>query len=418
MAWLDDVLRAERPVVWIDSNVWQLVARAPDFATSYGFEPWIFDTSEVAEVAYKGVTLTRYAASGAGIMSYSSLTSAEVLAEAIHAADGRRAPWAVRRNGLTYIGENPMAYVTSNDRYLAFCDLLFDALAPATPERHRALARIEDVSAASDPAALRAIADYLHSEGVPFGIATIPYYRDPKGIYNGGAPEQTLLADAPETAAAIRYMTERGGTVVLHGYTHQHEAKDNPYNGVTGDDFEFYASHIDADDYVIYDGPLPGDSREWARGRIDAGLRELARANLPAPTIFEYPHYAGSAEDSLAVGEFFGRVYHRGLYFGGLLTGATLNTSHVIGVMYPYAGRDVFGMDVIPENLGSYEPLASNNNPPRMVTDILDTARANKVVRDGFASFYFHPYYDVAVLKTIVSGIKAEGYTFVSTSEL
>src|SRR5690606_24686051 len=120
-----------------------------------------------------------------------SLTSAEVLAEAIHAADGQRVPWAVRHENLTYIGENPMAYVTSNDRYLAFCDLLFDALAPATPERHRALVRIEDVSPASEPAALRAIADYLHSEGVPFGIATIPSYEDPNGVYNGGVPERT-----------------------------------------------------------------------------------------------------------------------------------------------------------------------------------------------------------------------------------
>jgi len=86
--------------------------------------------------------------------------------------------------------------------------------------------------------------------------------------------------------------------------------------------------------------------------------------------------------------------------------------------MYPFTARDIYGLNVIPETLGSYEPEASNNNPPRLVADILKTAHSNRVVRDGFASFYFHPYYDLAVLKQIVAGIKAEGYSFVSPATL
>ena len=45
-------------------------------------------------------------------------------------------------------------------------------------------------------------------------------------------------------------------------------------------------------------------------------------------------------------------------------------------------------------------------------------AKANLVVRDGFASFYFHPFYDIAMLKQIVTGIKQAGYTFVSADDL
>jgi uncharacterized protein YdaL len=417
-ALLDDVGQGARPVVWIDNNIWQLAARVPSFGSAYGFEPWIFDFGPVAQVAYKGTTLTRYLPNGAGIMTHSSLTTASVLAEAVRQTDGSKIPWAVRGKNLTYIGENPMAYVTSNDRYLAFCDLLFDALAPATPERHRALVRIEDVNASMEPAALRAIADYLSSQQIPFGIATIPRYRDPRGYYNGGVPQNISLAQAPGVANAIRYMVGKGGTVILHGYTHQYDSTNNPYTGVSGDDFEFYASHIDAANYVIYDGPVAGDSQTWARGRLNSGLTELTLALLPKPTIFEFPHYAGSAADSLAVKSLFSTVYHRGLYFGGQLTGAAPDYTHPIGVMYPYVGRDVFGFTVIPENLGSYEPEASNNNPPRLVPDILATAHANRVVRDGFASFYFHPYYNLNVLKQIVAGIKAEGYTFVSATQL
>lgn len=50
------------------------------------------------------------------------------------------------------------------DRVLAFADLLFDALAPQTRERHRALVRLEDINPRRDPRDLRAAADYLHGK--------------------------------------------------------------------------------------------------------------------------------------------------------------------------------------------------------------------------------------------------------------
>ena len=78
---------------------------------------------------------------------------------------------------------------------LVFADLLFDALAPATVERHRALVRLEDISAKTDPVALRAVADYLYSQKIPFGFGVVPEYRDPKGVYNSGAAERIRLQD-------------------------------------------------------------------------------------------------------------------------------------------------------------------------------------------------------------------------------
>jgi uncharacterized protein YdaL len=418
VAMLDDVLAGSRPVVWIDHNIWQLAARAADFKTAYGFEPWVFDFSSLLRIDYKGTSLTRHPSNGNGLMTYSSLTTASVLADAVKASDGTKMPWAVRGKNLTYIGENPMAYVTSNDRYLAFCDLLIDAFAPSTTERHRALVRIEDVSAETDPAALQAIADYLSSESVPFGIALIPFYQDPNGYYSGGRPERIHIKDAPAVVSALKYAGGKGGTIVLHGYTHQWSNVANPYSGVSADDFEFYRAHVDAANYVVYDGPVPNDSQKWAEGRISSALSDVNKAGLPRPAIFEFPHYAGSAADARAVRKSFATAYHRGLYFSGTLAGTAIDYTHQIGVVYPYVGRDPYGFKVLPETMGSYEPDWSNNNPPRVVADLLETARVNKVVRDGFASFYFHPYYDIAVLKQIVAGVKANGYTFVSPTSL
>lgn len=417
-ALLDDVLGGSTPVVWIDDNIWQLAARTPTFATDYGFMPWVFDYSTVARVDYKGTALTRYETNGAGIMTYSAMTTGTVLAQATRKADNTTLPWAVRGKNITYIGENPMSYVTSNDRYLAFCDLLIDAFAPATAEQHRALVRIEDVNPTTSPTKITQIADYLAQQKVPFSMALIPKYRDPLGAEHNGTPTEINLNQKPLLVAALRYATLRGGTILMHGYTHQYGAVANPYDGVSADDFEFYRSHIDAANYVIYDGPVAEDTQAWADGRLKAGLDEIARNVLPKPTIFEFPHYAGSDADARAVRGRFSTVYHRGLYFSGQLSGKPADYTHTIGVVYPFIGTDLYGFKVLPETMGSYEPEASNNNPPRLVPDLLATAQANKVVRDGFASFYFHPYYPISVLKQLVTGVKAAGYTFVAPTSL
>ena len=214
-------------------------------------------------------------------------------------ADGSQLPWAVRANNLTYVGEIPFAYIAAEDRYLAFCDLLFDALEPGVLERHRALVRIEDVSPDTDPETLQAIGDYLESQNIPFSIALIPRWEDPNGVYSGGVPTGFRLRRQPRHAGGAAVAHHPGRHPVMHGFTHQLTAEPNPYSGASADDFEFYRAHVDVPtDTVIYDGPVHGDSPEWALGRIESALQEIAGNQLAAPQIFEFPHYGGSAPDS------------------------------------------------------------------------------------------------------------------------
>src|SRR5260370_21246072 len=97
-------------------------------------------------------------------MNYASLSSGvTVLANCVR-SDGSSFPWALRSTGpnggsLTYIGENPLVYITEGDRYLAFCDLLFDALAASTPVQHRALLRLEDIATTHNTHPLKPGAD-------------------------------------------------------------------------------------------------------------------------------------------------------------------------------------------------------------------------------------------------------------------
>jgi uncharacterized protein YdaL len=420
-AFLDDVTATTKPVTWVFDNIWQLAARDPKFAATRGFTSGTFDFADVAEVDYKGRKLTRDTTDKSGIMNLSitDATKVKTLATAVR-PDGTAFPWAVQSGNFTYVGEIPFAYVSHDDRYLAFSDLLFDSLGDTglARDRHRGLARIEDVGPDSDPAELRAVADYLYAQKVPFTVAVYPRYRDPKGVQNNGKAQDYTLVQKPKVVAALKYMQQRGGTLLMHGYTHQFSNVANPYDGVSANDFEFYLAHVDANDSVVYDGPVPGDSAAFTTGRIAASGLIFALAGLGVPTTFEFPHYAGSAVDYAAVNSLYSKRYDRGLYFPGALTGAKPNYARQFGQFFPYTVRDVYGTVVIPENIGNIEPVAFNNHPARLPADLLASAKRNLVVRDGVASFFYHPYLGTDHLKDLVTGIKAQGYTFVSGASM
>jgi uncharacterized protein YdaL len=417
-AFLADVFAATKPVIWVYDNIWALTNAYPDFQQKYGWMWSQFDLSRVAKVVYRNVELTRDAVNnGAGIMAYATVepATAQVLALAKR-DDGSTFPWAIRSGTLTYVGEIPFAYVSETDRLLAFEDILFDALDPSAATRHRALLRLEDLSPETDAAEVRQVVDYLYAQGVPFGFGVSPYYRDPLAVENP-QPTSTHLSGS-EIASLVAYMRARGGTQVMHGYTHQYSNVRNPYTAVTGDDYEFYRATENPDHTVVLQGPVAEDSTAWALGRIDSSSQEFRTAGLAVPQIFELPHYAASAVDYAAVGQRFGVRWERALYFGGGLRGGMADYGRVIGQLYPYVVRDLYGTVVLPENLGNYEPEPFYAYPARSVADILDAAAKHRVVRDGFASVYYHPWYGVTALSQIVAGMRSQGWTFVSPASV
>jgi uncharacterized protein YdaL len=455
---LNDALSTTKPVLWAGDNIWQLSgtgAADTAFQAKYGWDPSTsyFDSVDtVSSVTYNGQTLTRNPTSGMVLAPHLTSTATpspvtvlgqancttsagvSVTCNSIAQSTGTTFPWAIASSNLTYVGEIPFSYATEADRYLAFSDLLYRVLAPSAPTVRQALVRLEDVSPGLDtPAELEADANYLYSVHVPFSVGVIPDYTDPNNAEGDGVVNenisQTTNATIKAFDAALVYMEARGGTIIEHGYTHQYSNIANPYDAVSGDDFEFYraqcspteyAPHTFDDpcpntDWVIEEGPLPSDSQAWAEGRAATGQALFAKAGLPTPTIWETPHYAASAADYAGIGQVFKIRYERDVLFGGLLTpGAAVNYTHVFGQFFPYTVQDVYGSFVIPEDLGNYEPTEENNNPPKPPSYIIGNAKAELAVRQGVASFFFHPYYSVTYLKQIVVGIQALGYKFVS----
>ena len=447
VAFLNDVLSTSHPVIWAGDNPWQLSGTAGStadqaFIAKYGWDPSTsyFDTTDnPVTISYKGQTFTRNSANGANVLAPHVITASAVtvLGQAnctgtcapIAQTTGTSFPWAIRSANLTYVGEVPFSYMSETDRYVAFSDLLFPALAPSAQPTHQALVRFEDVSPASDPTALMNIANYLSSQHIPFSVNVIPEYTDPNGYYNNGTPQTITLAQAPAVVTALKYMLSHGGTLNDEGYTHQYSNVANPYDGVSGDDAEFFRAQCSTTqnppynfqapcqnaDWVIWTGPLPGDSQSLAAGRAQSAKALFTQAGLTVPSVWVTPHYFATAADYAGINSVYSTRYEREIFASGQLSG-TPDYTKIFGQFFPYVVHDVYGEKVIPENLGDDEPAAMNNNPPRTPADIIHNAQVNLAVTQGVASFFFDPSNPLTDLQQIVTGIKGLGYTFVSTS--
>ena len=447
-AFLADAAAATRPLVWFKYNLWQLAwnpaynfqaARGIAFQGLRGLNappsaanprPGFFDT-----VKFKGLDFVKYydfhAATGivnadpdVGVAAVADATRASAPVSVANPATGESVPYVLRSGNFWYVADLPFSFIGPRDRYLVFADLLHDMLGVNHAESHRALVRLEDVGALVSVSSMKKLSDYLKKKNVPFSIAVIPHYVDPLGVYNNGVPQDVSLSQAGNLKASLDYALQRGAELVMHGFTHQYGAQRNPHTGVSGDDFEFWN--------VAANSPVAEDSTSWTLGRVDTGLTELA-ANGYRVFAWETPHYQASAVASRAFAQRFGTTYQRVVYYTAdqpKLSAATAR-DYAVGQIFPYVVRsDHYGQRVLPENLGNIEydisAIDPTSNYNYTAQDIVTNAKYAKAVRDGFASFFFHPFWlepeigtpGLADFKAAVEGITALGFTWVRASTL
>lgn len=465
-AFKNDFMATSKPVVWFRYNIDQVAwgTNKDAFQSRFGLR---FDGNTTTEakyqtysqVNYKSRSVLRNSAADPVIGWMNIITptaNRQVVATVSDPVNTGNAPipYITRSGNFWYVADNPFSYISEEDRFLVIADVLFDVLDVRQPQRQRALVRLEDVSAHSNPDELLACANYLASVRVPFSIALIPIYKDPLGTFNGGQPRTIPISQAPAVLAAVNRMVELGGQIVMHGTTHQYSNVPNPFNAVSAADYEFYRVTENPDGSLNYVGPIPGDSAAWCSDVLDQGRAELRRAGLK-PFAFTTPHYTASAIDYQVIGRTFNCTYQRVNYFEGPFSafpppgvgrdgdkedgrgrgrgpdgerggpgtrgghgvggaGTAPAPVHFGGEFFPYViNGDVYGQKVIPENLGCVLPPTT-----RLPADIIRAAKCNLVVRDAFASFFYHPPLGVPNLQEIVQGITNLGYRFVRASSL
>ncbi len=244
------------------------------------------------------------------------------------------------------------------------------------PPAMRAMVRIEDVSIDDDPVDLTSIAGWLSARHIPFEIAIIPIFRDPAHSL------EIRLGDRKSTVAAIHTMIADGGTPIMHGITHQ-------VHGLSGDEYEFWDE--------LGNRPVGGDSAEFVMRRLRMGFAECF-ANDIYPVAFEVPHYGASEIDYRTLGQVFSLFFDRPM----------VAPDDTTAQMVPYPVVDQYGRHIVPETLG-YLP---EDDPDPL--KLIQYARSMRVVRDGIASFYFHPFLKQKLLEQVVQGISDLGYHFIS----
>lgn len=447
-AFLQDVAATTKTVVWFRYNIWQLAWNA-----AYGFNaktglnftdlrglnaapsagrpaPGFFDT-----VLYKNKEFVKYykyndnsglisADPDVGVMQIADPLKASSLVSIRNATTAEQIPYVVRGNNFWYVADMPLSYIGPRDRYLVLADVLHDMLAIDHPESHRGMIRLEDVDALVSVHNMKRLGDYLHKQQIPFSVSAIPLYKDPLGVHNDGVPRTIALAQAADLQQALNYALTRGGEILQHGYTHQYSNIPNANSGITGDDFEFWDA--------VHNSPLPEDSLAFAADRIQAGRNDLQAAGY-APVAFEFPHYQASALSMKAVPPIYAKTYQRAVYYTADTPNFTAaqGKDYLAGQFFPYViQQDHYGQKVLPENLGNFEYDLSALYPGPVIVytwqDIYTNAQYAMTVRDGFGSFFFHPYMldpDLPIsalqdLRDLVAGMKALGYTWTSPSAL
>ncbi|RZL96514.1 MAG: DUF2334 domain-containing protein [Variovorax sp.] len=449
-SFLADVYNTTKTVVWFKNNLWQLAWNSSyaGFNAKYGFmfsslrgmdgaptptnpNPGFFDT-----VTYKARPLSKYyaydAATGAinadpdvGVTQILDPAKAQQLVPIQNSRTGEVIPYVVRGGNFWYFADLPFSYIGPRDRYLVICDILHDILGVTTPTQQRALVRLEDVSALVNPNTMTILANYLKSKSIPFGIATIPFYSDPLGVYNGGVPQTIRMRQATALRSSLNYATQMGGKIVLHGYTHQYSNWRNPHTGVSGDDYEFWD--------IVNSRVLPNDTPTWHTNRMNSGINELSLGGYTA-FAWEPPHYQMSPNAYRAAAQRFPTTWQRVVYYTATtpnLNPAATNRDFAVGQFFPYViKRDYYGQRILPENLGNIEYDIRDIDPTSNFNytweDLKLNAENAKVVRDGFASFFFHPFWLEPELakpgfqdfQKIIEAIEALGYQWVDASTL
>ncbi|MGA2624592.1 MAG: DUF2334 domain-containing protein [Bacteroidota bacterium] len=377
---LRDVHKTGKQIVWMNTG-FDYFCKSYDVRGRFGFSFVKLDTvSNYNVVKSRNQTFTK-GEPNLNIVSIASGKHADVLATAYSSSTRHEAPYIIRSGNFMYIADSPFASSTETDRYILFADMLHDILGEPHEENHHALLRIEDVDVFESPGKLRDIADMLSSKHIPFLVGIIPFFVDPE------AGTRLSISDKPEFVDAIHYMVAHGATIVMHGVTHQ-------YLGVTAVDYEFWDGSVDH--------PIKTDSKEYVERKLRTGLEECWKNNI-YPLVWETPHYAASQLDYPVFGTFFSTCMEQRQVIDDIN----------YGQYFPYIiEHDLYGQRIIPEDLG-YIPLDSNAQVEEAgVHALLQGAKAQLAVRDGFASAFIHPFVDIRYIEEFVDGALDLGYTF------
>ena len=299
--------------------------------------------------------------------------------------DSNQYPLFIRNNDHYYFASSTLLPPYS----LPFADVLHDVFEMDSDHTtNYGYIRLEDIHPFVDPEQLMEIAEILKERNIPYMIAVIPVYTNPitKKRYH--------FSDSPKLLKTLKFMQENGGSIVLHGYTHQFRLSE------TGEGFEFWdvehnmPIYHNQDDEVIvktrddfqsdeqyeqYVADQKSFERKYIEERLTNGIEELANYGL-YPLAFEAPHYTMSQNGYEVVADYFTT------YVGQIQLSD--NDWEIMSTI-PYQSQPnlLHGMTLLPETIGYVRPEDRN-----AIEKMIQSAHNYLNVRDGMIAGFYHPY--------------------------
>lgn len=437
----DDVASTSKAVLWFNYKIYEMQKHLKDekFVARTGFKfKQLIQFTDVASDSnqepgffrhfwYKGQKFSKLSlyskperkAIAAPEIALVEKVDAEVLSEAEHNKTKEKTPYILRKNNFYFVGDIPYAFLHESDRYLITTDILFDFLnLPPRETTKKALVRIEDVHPEYDLNLLYQTVGFFKNRDLPFAISVIPLAADPYK-YLKGKVLQTPMDKKPEFIKALKYAENGGASIILHGYKHQIGNELNCDTGASGDDYEFW------DGCNVTPVTVNGKEadRNWVLDRLTKGRALIEKTGFKVAG-WVPPHYEASALAYKIFAEFFPVTVQRVRYIPVEVNPYTDKTNW-IGQFFPYTiYKDYYGQFIIPENLGNVRvPLLNDimDNNMRSPEQIVESIRLNSVIRDSWASFFWHPQLiavhkdgaGIQSIQKIVDEIQAQGYEFV-----
>lgn len=281
------------------------------------------------------------------------------------------------------------AFDTFDSRQVTlFAEALHDMFQIDHEEKYVGYIRLEDVHPLVDPEPLKEIANLLNERNIPFMVAVIPIYT------KQGTGERITFADSPKLVKVLKHIQKTGGSIVLHGYTHQFRSSE------TGEGFEFWDVENNTPIYGLEDEPFTLKSehdfsskaefenylnnlkefeRTYTETKINKGLDELAKYGL-YPLAFEAPHYTMSQHGYEILSKYFST-------YVGQVQLSDQNWEIMDTAPYITTPSFLHGMELLPETMGYVRP-----HDQQAVKKIIDRTERIQLNRDGIFSVFYHPY--------------------------
>lgn len=162
-----------------------------------------------------------------------------------------------------------------------------------TKFKRPALIRLEDVSAGTvylnrdSLEKLRILSDFMYSKDVPFHVAWIPRYVNPKEGVDNDLLKVNSMVNA-DFIFSLDYLSTRGGIIGLHGYTHQYGDGESIVDSEFGDKW--------------------CKTPEETKQRVEAAINVAKELNIPY-SFFESPHYRSTPEQQEIFEKYFDYMY-------------------------------------------------------------------------------------------------------------